>query len=240
MVDDCHAMPGPFGRAGKLRRAVLAWLAPLGLASAGAFALGCSPHIGDKCAVNSDCSLQGNLQCDTSQPNGYCTFFNCTSNSCQNNAACVAVSANVPGCPYDDYMSPGRTAVNMCLASCGKDSDCRSGEGYVCADPCDAPWNAQIVDNNGGKKCGGVHVCLLNPPFSVADGGEADSGTDSGAINICSAAGPLLDGSVFPTSSGPDGSANGGDAGAIDGGADTGGGASDAGAPDAADAAGSG
>jgi hypothetical protein len=231
------------------QKAVLSWVAPLAVALAAAFAMGCTPHIGDKCAVNSDCSLQGNLQCDTSQPNGYCTFFNCTANTCQNNAACVAVNANVPGCPYNDYMSPSRTTVNMCLESCGKDSDCRTGDNYECVDPCGAPWNAQIVDNHGGNMCGGVRVCLPTPTFNFeggvasADASQtADSGTDSGTpINICSAAGPALDGSVFPAqSSASDGSLDAGDAGAIDGGADTGSGASDAGVPDAADAAGAG
>jgi hypothetical protein len=218
-----------------VHRVVLAYWQPLAAAMllAGAALLsGCSPHIGDKCAVNSDCSLQGNLQCDTSQPNGYCTFFNCTSNSCQNNAACVAVNANVPGCTYDDYTSPSRTAVNMCLESCGKDSDCRTGDGYVCRDPREPPWNALIVDNNFQR------VCLPLPNFSFEGGVSLPTmSVDATAPNICSAAGPALDGSVFSSRS--DASAEAGGDAAIDGAADTG--APDgAAAADAADAAGGG
>jgi hypothetical protein len=209
-------------------RVVLAYWQPLAAAlllAGAALLCGCSPHIGDKCAVNSDCSLQGNLQCDTSQPNGYCTFFNCTSNSCQNSAACVAVNANVPGCTYDDYTSPSRTAVNMCLESCSKDSDCRTGDGYVCRDPREPPWNAQIVDNNVQR------VCLPLPNFFTEGGVSLPTMSLDGAPpNICSAAGP-----AFPIQSSDASGEAGGDA-AIDGGADAGG-ASDAGAPDGAAAA---
>src|SRR5579863_3322454 len=82
-----------------LGHALLGWAAMLGLAFAAAGLVGCTPHVGDHCNQNSDCSLQGTLQCDTSQPNGYCTLFSCTGNSCQNNAVCVALNASVPGCP---------------------------------------------------------------------------------------------------------------------------------------------
>lgn len=207
VVPACLAWPGP-----RLQAAAVV--------AAAATVAGCAPHIGDHCNVNSDCSLQGNLQCDTSQPEGYCTLFNCMPNTCQNNATCVAVNASVPGCPYDDYMSPSRTNLNMCLESCTKDSDCRTSEGYVCRDPRDPPWNAQVVDNTIRM------VCLVSPTYDA--GAEPDA-----APAVCSAAGPMLDGSVFPA---PDGAADAGadamEGGPVEGGAGDGA-AADAGAADA-------
>jgi hypothetical protein len=181
----------------------------------------CAPHIGDHCNVNSDCSIQGNLQCDTSQPNGYCTQFNCTPNACPNNAACVAVNAAVPGCPYDDYHAPSRTAVNMCLQSCSKDSDCRTSDGYVCRDPTEAPWNAVIVDNVSQR------VCLAMPTFPI----EAGVSSDGSVPPVCLPAGPAVDASLFTAADGA-GEAEASSEGGEDAGPD----AADAGSEGAADA----
>src|SRR5580692_821298 len=57
---------------------------------------GCTPKIGDHCAQNTDCSLQGTIVCDTSAPDGYCTVFNCIPDSCLDKAACVEFGGNVP------------------------------------------------------------------------------------------------------------------------------------------------
>jgi hypothetical protein len=160
---------------------LLAFAAPVALAAGGAVLVGCTPHIGDHCNLNTDCSIQGTLLCDTSQPNGYCTFFNCAPNSCQNSAVCVMLHASVPGCPYDDYQAPSRSARTMCLAPCSKDSDCRTGEGYLCADPTQAPWDAILIDSNNHQK-----VCLVNPnrgiPASFVDAGDQGG--------VCQATGP--------------------------------------------------
>jgi hypothetical protein len=123
---------------------------------------GCSPKIGDHCNLNTDCSIQGTLFCDTSQPNGYCTFFNCVPDGCQNGAICVMLRPAVPGCPYDDYQSPARSGRTMCLAPCTTDSDCRSGEGYVCRDPRTPPWNAIVMDRSVGNL-----VCVVNPDYQA-------------------------------------------------------------------------
>src|SRR4051812_38010306 len=63
---------------------------------------GCTPSIGDKCVLSTDCSTRGDRLCDTSQPDGYCTQFNCSKNGCPDDSACVLFNANVPGCGYDD------------------------------------------------------------------------------------------------------------------------------------------
>ena len=77
--------------------------------------MGCTPNVGDHCNLNTDCSLQGTLVCDNSQPNGYCTRFNCAPNTCPAGAACVLLYSEVPGCPYDGYSSPSRTQRTVCM-----------------------------------------------------------------------------------------------------------------------------
>jgi hypothetical protein len=133
-------------------------------AGLGALALsGCTPHIGDKCVLNTDCSLQGTLACDNSQPNGYCTSFNCAPDSCQNNGVCVMIYAEVPGCPYNGYQAPPRTERTMCLAVCQRNSDCRQSDGYICANPANPPLNGLIIDDNQNQS-----VCVVNPDYSNA------------------------------------------------------------------------
>jgi hypothetical protein len=167
--------------------ALVGTVALLGLS----FALaGCSPHIGAKCNTNTDCSLQGTLVCDTSQPDGYCTSFNCAPDTCQNEAACVLLDPAVPGCAYDDYNSPNRTARSICLQQCHKNSDCRQSEGYICADPRQPPWNALSVDDDQAQL-----VCIVAPnyPFSDAstDGPPLASFPDAA---VCRPTGPVVPG----------------------------------------------
>jgi hypothetical protein len=147
---------------------------------------GCKAHIGSSCALNTDCSLQGNLVCDTSEPGGYCTYFNCVPDTCQNEAACVALNAAVPGCAYNDYNSPARTARTMCLQQCHKDSDCRTSEGYICASPQNPPWNGVIIDDDQQQL-----VCILGPDYYDAgpDGALASYRPDAG---VCQPTGPVV------------------------------------------------
>jgi hypothetical protein len=87
-----------------------------------AAAIGCKPEIGDSCKLSTDCSIQGDRLCDTSQPDGYCTIFNCDPDSCPSEAVCVSFHPNSE-----------RFARRFCVRHCEKNSDCRSG--YVCTDP---------------------------------------------------------------------------------------------------------
>jgi hypothetical protein len=116
---------------------------------------GCTPHIGDKCVLSTDCSVQGTLVCDTSQPDGYCTELNCAHQSCPANSLCVMFQSSVPGCAYDDYQAPSRTGRSFCMENCNQDSDCRQSDGYVCADPKDGPWSGAILDDNQSQR-----VCI--------------------------------------------------------------------------------
>ena len=164
--------------------ALLALFSPLALLAL----VGCTPAIGDKCVVSTDCSTRGDRLCDTSQQDGYCTQFNCAKNSCPDNAACVLFNAAVPGCGYDDRAGGygARTARAFCVASCGRDSDCRAG--YVCADPRGAPWFGLAQDSNQDKR-----TCLSAPTDSLADGGGSGSVLSSQADPaVCKPVGPRV------------------------------------------------
>lgn len=156
---------------------------------ASGWALGCTPSIGDKCVLSTDCSIRGDRLCDTAQPGGYCTIFNCRPNLCPDQAACVMFNAAVQGCGYDDRQK-SRTARLFCMAQCHSDSDCR--DGYICADPRKTPWNAMIMDDDqtqkvcivtpdqGPQSVGGPPTLASMPDAAVCQPGVPDEGTDAG------------------------------------------------------------
>lgn len=108
---------------------------------AAALLVGCRPEVGDSCKLSTDCSITGDRLCDTSQPEGYCTIFNCEPGSCPDEAICV-----------EFHGSAERFARRFCLRECEGSSDCR--EGYVCVAP----------DQRDGKvvegRSAGRRVCL--------------------------------------------------------------------------------
>ena len=65
-----------------------------------ALVTGCQPKIGDACNTSTDCSTQGDRLCDTTQPGGYCTIFNCEPNTC----------------PEDDFIFDHGVGANANLA----------------------------------------------------------------------------------------------------------------------------
>lgn len=153
------------------------WLALLG-AVLGLGLAACQPSIGDTCQLSTDCSRRGDRLCDTSQPEGYCTLFNCYGESCPDDSVCVQFAGTIPGCTYDDRR-PSRVGRSMCLASCKDDSDCRAG--YVCRAPSDAPYGARILKSDKTQK-----VCLVAPVVSTPPA------TDAGKSPVCSYSGPDL------------------------------------------------
>jgi hypothetical protein len=173
---------------GAFRFAVVAAVTfALGLAAV-AVSPSCTPKIGDKCVVSTDCSVQGDRLCDTSQPGGYCTQLNCRGNDCFDEATCVLFNSAIPGCLYDDRSGGygSRVARSFCMAQCETNADCRGD--YVCADPRSAPWSAVILDNNQDKK-----GCLPQP---LAFDAGPDAGPDSGVTfaaesAICQSAAPM-------------------------------------------------
>jgi len=90
--------------------------------AAAALLVGCRPEVGDSCKLSTDCSITGDRLCDTSQPDGYCTIFNCEPGTCPDEAVCV-----------EFHTTAERFARRFCVRECESSSDCRAG--YVCGDP---------------------------------------------------------------------------------------------------------
>lgn len=96
---------------------------------------GCAPEIGDECGSAVDCSQTGDRLCDTTQPGGYCTVFNCEPDTCPGDeAVCVAFDAELdPACQSADDVESPRFERTFCMKGCEGDDDCRSG--YECLAP---------------------------------------------------------------------------------------------------------
>ena len=178
----------------------------------------CTPGIGSNCVQSTDCSPTGQLLCDTSQPNGYCTVFNCQPSLCPQGSGCIATNIAPLGCPYDDRHAPSRFSRQLCLKLCNQDSDCREGDGYACIDP--TTYGLLVLDPVPEK------VCLPATSYVA-------QGVSSAVAPVCSVAGPP----VTPFDAGPGYEGDAGTDAEADAGADTGAEAgADAGA-DASDAA---
>ena len=132
--------------------ALLTW----GLALlAASLAVGCKPQVGDSCKLSTDCSVTGDRLCDTSQPDGYCTIFNCDTDTCPGESVCAEFH---PG--NNPPHSSTRHSRRFCVASCQSASDCRSG--YVCVAVAVLPQKPNpdrdvvIIDNDPSRN----HICL--------------------------------------------------------------------------------
>jgi hypothetical protein len=167
-----------------------------------AVATGCSPKIGDKCTVSTDCSATGDRLCDITQPDGYCTIFNCEPDSCPDDAACINFGTSlspVAGCTVSQGESPYQRS--FCLASCESDSDCRAD--YKCIEP----------ETIGGRKADMYRsnkVCAVYQPTREAPDG-------SNQVCLGSDAGPVPDmsgGGSSASDAGTDGQSSGGMSGA--------------------------
>ncbi len=131
-------------------------------------ALGCQPEIGDECDVSTDCSSTGDRLCDSTQPGGYCTIFNCEPGTCPDEAICVAFGTSVSDAPEcADPQVPSRLQRTFCLRKCADDDECRGG--YDCVNLRKSnPWGAAVVEKKGSGK-----VCIV--PYEGAalpDGGS--------------------------------------------------------------------
>ncbi len=159
--------------------------------------VGCSKVIGDQCNISTDCSSRGDRVCDTSQPGGYCTQLGCRPNGCPDNAACVLFGAAVPRCEAEER-ELSRAARSLCMQGCDEDGDCRDAD-YVCVRQRQSPWNARVLDDDGGKGfCAprsttpaaervDAGVCQTPVPMTPIDSGvrvdaaaDASAGADAG------------------------------------------------------------
>ena len=106
-------------------------------------ATGCQPEIGDACQTAIDCSSLGDRLCDTSQPSGYCTEFNCEPDQCTEEASCVSFNLDLdPACRTLDDARFGRYGRTFCMFVCESNADCRAG--YACVKP--NTRNARVID----------------------------------------------------------------------------------------------
>jgi hypothetical protein len=196
----------------------LAWLA-LGLVTA-LSALGCKPQIGDKCTVSTNCSTTGDRLCDVTQPDGYCTKFNCEPGSCPEDSLCVNFGTDLSpleGCAPSQGNSPYKRS--FCMASCGSDGDCRPG--YRCLLPTD--FYAVLAEHSSGQR-----VCAVPakaPPSETSNEVcvGSDAGPEAGGSSSTAGSGGASGSSQGGSSSS---SAGNGASGAAEGGAAGDGGAS--------------
>lgn len=75
-------------------------------------AAACASQVGDPCENGTQCGP--GLDCDLTQPEGYCTQTPCEVNGCPEEAACIK---------FEDKST-------FCMARCDSSSDCR--DNYVC------------------------------------------------------------------------------------------------------------
>jgi hypothetical protein len=132
-------------------------------------AIGCTPKIGDDCSTSTDCSLCGDRLCDSTQPGGYCTVFNCEPDTCPDEAQCVAFNSELdPVC--ESVGGSSRFQRTFCMKRCGGDGDCRNG--YVCLDTRQQPngWGAIVVDGTPD----GLKICVANSPELIPSGGHTE------------------------------------------------------------------
>ncbi|HQP36433.1 MAG TPA: hypothetical protein PLI95_14695 [Polyangiaceae bacterium] len=154
-----------------------AWLAAALLVAM--LAAGCSPKIGDDCSSSTDCSLRGDRLCDSTQPGGYCTVFNCEPNGCPEESQCVAFQSRLDPVCEDPQTFP-RFQRTFCMKRCDDHGDCRGG--YDCVNMAAAnPWGASVVDSDpeGTKVCISRQFEASDPSGNDAlcrgyDGGFAD------------------------------------------------------------------
>jgi hypothetical protein len=161
------------------------WLIPLS-----ALLLGCPPKIGKSCSLSTDCSQLGDRLCDTNQPDGYCTIFNCEPDNCPE-SICVGFDPSLdPACrSVDDGRWP-RFQRSFCMAPCSSDGDCR--DGYECID-LSVPRNqtsrrAEVVDLGAGDGGLGFSVCMAKGTSSLdggVDAGPEPEPTDAGIPGVC-------------------------------------------------------
>jgi hypothetical protein len=132
-----------------------------------ALASGCAPKIGDKCTVSTDCSVNGDRLCDSTEPGGYCTVFNCEPNACPDDSLCVAFVEPTCSSPAQS----DRFTRTFCMATCGSDGDCRSG--YQCIDVTHDEVR-EVVDVNPSTR----RICAVAPVPAIA----ADASTKEPAV----------------------------------------------------------
>lgn len=111
--------------------------------------------------------MNGDRLCDTTQPGGYCTVFNCEPDTCPEEAQCIAFDTELDPSCVDQ--SRARFERTFCMRRCSNDGDCRSG--YECLDMSRYPnaWGARVADLDPE----GTKVCI-SPSSGAPQGGATE------------------------------------------------------------------
>ncbi len=159
-----------------------------GAAALGSAAVGCTPNIGDSCTLSTDCSQTGDRLCDTTEPGGYCTVFNCQPDTCPN-SICVAYDSTLdPSCGGVVGGQWPRFQRSFCLAPCGSNGDCR--QQYQCVDLSNpknqAIRRAEVVDQYAADGGLGYLVCMASTcADGIQDALETDVDCGGPICNAC-------------------------------------------------------
>jgi hypothetical protein len=139
----------------------------------------CAPKIGDKCTASTDCSAQGDRLCDPTQPDGYCTIFNCEPNRCPDEAVCVAFVE--PSCSSPAVSM--RFQRTFCMFVCESNNDCRAG--YQCLDTTGDPARQVVDESPQSRKICTVPTTgsmpMANPNPAVCLSPDAGAAPEAGA-----------------------------------------------------------
>jgi hypothetical protein len=151
-----------------------------------ALLLGCPPKIGKSCSISTDCSTLGDRLCDTNQPDGYCTIFNCEPDTCPD-SICVGFDPSLdPACKSADDGRWPRFERSFCMKACSADSNCR--DGYACVDLSDpaerVSKRAEVVDTGAADGGLGFAVCMARS-LSGDAGVPASMNLDAGIPGVC-------------------------------------------------------
>ena len=144
------------------------------------------PQIGDNCVLNTDCGSSGTLVCDTSQPNGYCTQFNCTPERLPEQRRLRGVRAGGPRLPVRRLPLAGsRTAGRSAWRSATTTptaAKARATSAPTRASPLERhDHRRQPVDSRSASR-----HSRLRPRGLPPDGGLPEG-------SVCSASGPEFD-----------------------------------------------
>jgi hypothetical protein len=171
----------------------------LALLAVATLSVGCAKHIGDACTLSTDCSINGDRLCDTTQPGGYCTQFNCEPNSCPDNSVCVRFAESTCSAPTQS----ARFVRTFCIGTCESDGDCRGD--YRCVDlhtqpgrtvvDLDPPtWKVCIVPEPGSASDPAAEPAICRPPPSMSAGDDSGSQATDAASEAEAAT--IVDGSL--------------------------------------------
>jgi hypothetical protein len=127
---------------------------------------GCAAKIGRRCTMSADCSQNGDRLCDTTQPDGYCTIFNCEPGTCPPDES-VCVGFSEASCP--NLRTSMRFERTFCMATCESGDDCRAG--YVCQD-----MGPQVVDADPPTRSVCIVAASFAPVAVSADAGVCQPG----------------------------------------------------------------